>query len=451
MKKSYFKKAVSLLCAIAILLSISVTAGAAERRNEENVFAKDQVTPVSDTLELSPEDYISMHKAFSRGENAVQATCELFVASIFASRRNEAYNCEAFVSNPDELDPTLAYIQSVNAYQREIAPMANLEILSDSISFENFSAKMNGNHCDAEIQMHYSYELTGAFDNTCYLNCMYYITLVKRSDGWFVESAKTSMPDEESDGFTYEAFDAHAAAVAAMEDHDFSEVEKEHRGIRSNMGVRSIMTYQTTAYSTSNAISYAASHYNSINSLFGGNLNTSGNNCQNFASQCVWAGLLSGCGASGTSTTARPAVPTSFVGSNAPNVWCRNQYTTYYSHYTNNWAWDNVNGFIRLIWASDHTQSGPQGYYWFGLAKACAGDVITWDTDGTRDVANGTYDHAMFVTQVTGTYGSRGVSNMFIAANSKPTTSAYLPLVQYCSYSANKFATSHITGGYYNI
>ncbi len=451
MKKIYFKRGVSLLCVIAILFSISVTAAATEKRTEEIVFAKDQVTIVADTLDLSPDDYISMHKAFSQGENAAQATCELFVALIFASRRNEAYNCSAFFANPYDLDPTLAYIQSVNAYQREVAPMANLEVLSDSISFENYSAKMSGSHCYAEIQMHYSYELTGAFEDTCHLNCMYFITLVKRSNGWYVESAKTSMPDEASDGFTYEAFDAHSAAVAAIEDQDFSEVEKEHHAHRYGDGVREVMTYQTTAYSSSNAVSYAASYYNSINSLFGGNLNASGNNCQNFASQCVWAGLLSGVGASGTSTTARPAVPTSFVGSNAPNVWCRNQCTTYYSDYTNNWAWDNVNGFIRLIWASDHTQSGPQGYYWFGLANACAGDVITWDTSGTRDVANGTYDHAMFVTQATGTYGSRGVSNMFIAANSSPTTSAYMPLIQYCTYSANKFATSHITGGYYNI
>lgn len=51
----------------------------------------------------------------------------------------------------------------------------------------------------------------------------------------------------------------------------------------------------------------------------------------------------------------------------------------------------------------------------------------------------------------TGTSGSRGVSNIYIAANTAPTTSAYMPLAQYCSYSASCFATAHITGGYYRI
>ena len=110
-----------------------------------------------------------------------------------------------------------------------------------------------------------------------------------------------------------------------------------------------------------------------------------------------------------------------------------------------------VNGFLKIIWLSDHTISGPQGYYWLGLAKACVGDVIIWDTAGTRSVDSGTYDHAMVVTRTTGTVGSRGVSNFCIAANSSSTTSAYMPLSQYCSYSASCFATAHITGGYYYI
>ena len=125
---------------------------------------------------------------------------------------------------------------------------------------------------------------------------------------------------------------------------------------------------------------------------------------------------------------------------------------TYYGDkYWLNWGWDNVNGFLKIIWLSDHTISGPQGYYWLGLAKACVGDVIIWDTAGTRSVDSGTYDHAMVVTRTTGTVGSRGVSNFCIAANSSSTTSAYMPLAQYCSYSASCFAAAHITGGYYYI
>lgn len=170
---------------------------------------------------------------------------------------------------------------------------------------------------------------------------------------------------------------------------------------------------------------------------------------QNFASQCVWAGLLSSCGASGSSATAIPALSTSTVGSNAPNVWCRNQYTTYYSHYTNNWAWDNVNGFLRLIATSTSSRQGPHGNYLRGLAYASPGDVIIIDFAGTRDYTTGSYDHAMVVTKATGTSGSRGVSDLCIAANTSATTSAYQPLAEYCGYAASYFATAHILWGYY--
>lgn len=217
--------------------------------------------------------------------------------------------------------------------------------------------------------------------------------------------------------------------------------EKENKDTAAPMA-----TYQTTSYSPSAAVRYAAKYYNKTNSLFG----ASAANCQNFASQCVWAGLLSGCGGSGTSTTAFPAVSTAWTGSDSENVWCRNQYTTYYggSDWLN-WAWDNVNGFMKLIWISDHT--GPQGYYWYGLEKACVGDVIIWDTTGTRSVTDGTFQHAMVVTRATGTYGSRTVSNLCVAANTSPTTSAYMSLAQYGNYSSSCFATAHITGGYYKI
>ena len=388
---------------------------------------------------------------------AIQSTCELFISSIYASRRDSNYDCTAFTTQTDnleEMNDTIAYIMSQNQYQREIADYCNYNIVSDAISFNDFNATVTGDLCNAEIAVHYTYEMTGEFNGTFYMNCMYFLTLEKQNDCWRIVSAKTSMPNEQGDDFTYGAFNAHAAAVSVVRDHDAGAAEEElvavtDSTVKSKSSKAEIKgpaySYKTTSYSPTSAINYASNYYNQTNSLFG----ASGQNCQNFASQCVWAGLRSGCNGSGTSTTEFPAVSTSWSGSNAANVWCRNQCSTYYSNYTLNWAWDNVNGFLKLILVSDHTQVGPQGYYWQGLSNACAGDVIAWDTSGSRSVNNGDFDHAMFVTQVTGTKGSRGVSNICIAANSAPTTSAFMPLAQYCSYSASCFATAQITGGYY--
>lgn len=338
----------------------------------------------------------------------------------------------------------------MNEYQREINELMDFNIVSDSISFGDFSATITGNSCSVELPVHYSYELTGAFEETCYLNTVYYLTLENVSGSWYVVSAKSSMEMEADEDFTYEAFDAKSAAFNVASDVSYAAAEPYKSEVCAKTDdniAQPLSVYTRTPYSPADAVAYAKKYYNATNSLFG----RSDANCQNFASQCVWAGLLDGVGASGTSTTAFPAVSWSWVDESEPNVWCRNQNSTYYDDYTNNWAWDNVNGFIRLIWASDHTQSGPQGYYWYGLAKAAIGDVITWDTSGSRDVTQGDYDHAMFVTNVTGTEGSRGVGNLFIAANSSATTSAYMPLAQYCSYSASYFCTLDMTDGYYII
>ena len=412
---------------------------------------ENQVIPVAGTTQLSQDEYKRTWASLTDNAGTaaeIQATCELFISSIYASRRDSDYNCTTFTVQSirnEQVDSTIAYIESQNQYQREIADICDFKIISDSIEFENFSGVLTGNTCTAEIGVHYCYEMEGAFEDTFYLNCVYYLTLEKINGNWGIVTAKTSMPNEQADGFVYDSFDAHAAALAVVGDHDFSTMEKP---TNTNNTATTTATYQTTSYSSTAAVNYAKQYYNKTNSLFG----ASSSNCQNFASQCVWAGLLSGCGASGTSTTAFPAVSTAWTGTNSTNVWCRNQYTTYYGDkYWLNWGWDNVNGFLKIIWLSDHTISGPQGYYWLGLAKACVGDVIIWDTAGTRSVDSGTYDHAMVVTRTTGTVGSRGVSNFCIAANSSSTTSAYMPLAQYCSYSASCFAAAHITGSYYYI
>ena len=62
----------------------------------------------------------------------------------------------------------------------------------------------------------------------------------------------------------------------------------------------------------------------------------------------------------------------------------------------------------------------------------------------------GTLDHAMVVTDVTGSFGSRDTDDIFIAAHNNQTTSAYQSLDDYTGYKSEPhFATAHITGGYY--
>ena len=73
--------------------------------------------------------------------------------------------------------------------------------------------------------------------------------------------------------------------------------------------------------------------------------------------------------------------------------------------------------------------------------------MIAYTTENVADDYN--LSHAMYVTDVTGTVGSRGVSNLWIAAHNSNTSSAYMPLTDYTSKREAQFATSVIGWGYY--
>lgn len=86
-----------------------------------------------------------------------------------------------------------------------------------------------------------------------------------------------------------------------------------------------------------------------------------------------------------------------------------------------------------------------------GLAYAEPGDVIAIDKGGFPQ--NGNFEHAMVVTEVTGTSGSRTVANIKVCAHNPYGTLVNQPLVDYLPpYAANKYySTCRISGGYYSV
>ncbi len=72
---------------------------------------------------------------------------------------------------------------------------------------------------------------------------------------------------------------------------------------------------------------------------------------------------------------------------------------------------------------------------------------VDWGGASERD----TVDHAMFVTQVSGTSGSRTTSQVKIAAHTSATNSAYQTLSTYTSMPSSAFARVVINSGYYAV
>ena len=447
---------------VLVLFAAPISLASAESIDTETVVTFDsplQATSIRETTQLSPQEYSTaalISDSTITTSSAVQVICELFISSMYANRRDSQYDMSVFTVDHSLSNDTLAYINSVNEYQREVNRLCNFNIVSDELYFGNFSASIEGNTCTAQIETMYYYDITGTFDETCNLNRVYYFELIETGNGWKISSVTSSDPQEQVESFEYASFDGKAAALNVYNEslNSNSTVYTEEVTIP-----QAIFPLGNTTYDHDAAIAYAELYYNETtrpNSMFSVNYNTEGKpvNCQNFVSQCVWAGLLEGCNASGTSTTARPAVSTSLAGSSAANVWCHNQYTNYYGNdFDFNWAWDNVCGFMMLIDTNDYTQEGPQGALVSGLSYAAPGYAIAVNYNGTGTISNKLYDHAMFVTDATGTIGSRGMANLFIAANSSPTESAYMPLANYSSRSpyASYYATIRIYCGSYCV
>lgn len=412
------------------------------------------ISKVIDTISILQEGYLAeiheMENQYSgnnlnREENIIEKTCEAFLAISKASVRLPGeYDQKGLVLSSSLGLKTVQYRLSEYQYQTNLNRLLDQVIQKDVIEFTDFTVSFNGNTAKVSIVETYTYYVDDGFDGFNFRRRMYFFDLENLNGKWLISDVITDDPWESSGDFNYRPIVIDQSLIELFEQMNSIKPDKEP-AMAKNLDDQNLLSLNRWTYTVSDAVDYAVAHYGETsNSVFGF---TPGNNCQNFASQCVWAGL----GGSGTSTTARPAVPTSRVGTNAFNVWARNQVTTFYAEYYYNWAWDNVNGFAKLMSASTSSAEGPYGnsYYTNALASAAAGNVISFNQDGAASAGN--LDHAMFVTAVTGTAGSRTKANIKIAAHTSATNSAYQVLSTYTSLPAANFARSVIWSGYYSI
>lgn len=442
------KRLIAMLSCVALISTVlSSTAFAT------NILAPDiaSIKGGFDTLSYSEEAYRAL------AENTDISECDQIKNLIIGYLASE----KAYVRNPNEytrvtgfvdtkaLDSkTIAYRESESEYLKELNNLMGWTISKDNLSFSAFKVTINQNAAQSSIVEDYKYFIDDGFDDESFRRREYTFELSKDSGYWRIVNVKTNDPWETDNAFSYTEIDvpdviSRLKKELLSEKNTFAEITP----IDDLEGKGEIATTALNrwTYSSSDAITYATNHYSDTsNSVFGF---TSGNNCQNFASQCVWAGL----GGSGSSTSSRPAVSTSVAGNSGQNVWQRNVATTCYSSdtYWLNWTWDNTRGFANMMKESRTTLEGPYGNTqysgYFGYTSE--GNVLEVDWEGAP--ARDTLDHAMFVTQVSGTSGSRTTSQVKIAAHTSATNSAYQTLSSYTSAPASSFARVVINSGYY--
>lgn len=406
------------------------------------------------TLSMTQAEYITSAKnTISQSDTddlKIEAICETFLTLAKASVRDpQSYDCTQLIDTNSLNKNTVQYRLTDYQYRSALNKALGWEILQDDLVFTDFKAEVSGNTAIASVVESYSYYITDGFDSESFRRKMYTFELLLDSNGWKITNMTTDDPWEADEKFEYAPIDVNGAVDAQLAEIKMMSSSEplidQAKDAKADNQVLPAVTMYSWTYDTALAVGYAEDHYDDTsNPVFGYN---STSNCQNFASQCVWAGL----GGSGTSKTARPAVSTALVGSSAFNVWCAGQYTNYYDYYKFNWAWDNVQGFSKLMVASTSTAEGPYGnaYYSSGIENAEVGNVLTVDWDGAP--AERTIDHAMFVTSVTGTAGSRDKTDVKIAAHTGATNSAYETVASYTSEPIGSFGRASIWRGYYSV
>lgn len=161
-------------------------------------------------------------------------------------------------------------------------------------------------------------------------------------------------------------------------------------------------TSETThEYDRTAAAQYALDYSSSSDGTGAYNTNfpSSKADCQNFVSQCIWAGL------GGTNTATAISKKNKPMITDADRAW----YCTQSGHSA---TWTVVGTFRDYIAKEADNKVGLYGvrYAKNTIAKAQKGDVV-------QITINGKWAHSYIINKVTGTYGSRTLNDIYICAH----------------------------------
>lgn len=435
------------ICSIAVLICLVLS----------TVFISNaqviKSTSDSDTMTRSQSDYEAQLSLLGKSRNSndkeyLGKATETYLALSKASiRNNQSYNVEFLLLQKSKSSNNILFRLKSDEFYSKMLKNDNRSIEWDKIDFKDLNVEINNNKAVVKVVEIYEYYIKDNFDTVSKRTKEFTITFEKNNGTWLINEIKTNDPWESDSRFDYYDFDVDKEVAVSIE-----ALKKEKSGdeviiVDTTDVLRSDPSMTAFSYSRSKAVSYAENWYDGVHSSFG----AASEDCQNFASQCVWAGL--GGDISSPDLTDLPVVYSSTYGTTYERVWQHNNYCS--SHTTsstgNGWHWDNVDGFFWLISTSSHLVQGPNGFVAFNLNYADEGDVIAVDWSSTNP-SLGTLDHAMVVTNTTGSSGSRNPDNIFIAAHNSQTSSAYQSLNDYTGYkSESHFATANVSRGYYYV
>jgi hypothetical protein len=296
--------------------------------------------------------------------------------------------------------------------KKELRKKLNHKILWDNIEINVKKISIDKDTAIAEVSEKYKYILDDYNNGFSSSEITYTINFQKFDNKWLISQLKS---DDEFDAAYYDKdFDVNDLITQMTSNNQQSvskdSYEKEMNYIKekAKMALNPNLTTQWTniSYNRSSASSYAYCYSLSTsdpNSTQGYNPRFEayiGNDCQNFASQCVWYGFG---GIDEQYYIENKIFPMVASGNRA---WYQTSTST-----PSNWFWTGVDYFDDYIANGGYGIEGPYGWKNnYNVDYAEIGDII-------QIYSGGEWGHTYYVYNVSGTYGSRSTSDIWICAH----------------------------------
>ena len=277
-------------------------------------------------------------------------------------------------------------------YEKQMRDDNSADISNEKFEYTINSITITGDKATAKCYEQYEYTYKNDPVRSS-RGIEYQITFVKKDNKWEIVDITTNNE--------LERLVAQTGDVSGKYIFDFDideEVEEESKDFASTTAVNGTTHEYNRSAAAQYALDYSASSdgtdaYNSKFPHFDAD-------CQNFVSQCVWFGL------GGTNTT------TAISNKNKPMMTTtgRGWFCTKSGHSA---SWTVVGDFRNYVVPEADGEDGIYGvrYLKGKIANAQKGDVVQICD------SNGTWYHSYIISSVTGTYGSRTLSNINICAH----------------------------------
>lgn len=282
-------------------------------------------------------------------------------------------------------------------YEKQMRDDNSADISNEKFEYTINSITITGDKATAKCYEQYEYTYKNDPVRSS-RGIEYQITFVKKDNKWEIVDITTNNE--------LERLVAQTGGVSGKYTFDF-DIDEEVEEETNNSGSAKAVSAVTHDYNRTNAAEYAlqysdSTHTNSATSAYNSKFpQFAPNDCQNFVSQCVWAGL----GGSNTSTA--------ISNKNKPMITTtgRKWFCSSASSYTTSWT--VVGDFRDYVVPEADGEDGIYGvrYLKGKIANAQKGDVVQICD------SNGTWYHSYIISSVTGTYGSRTLSNINICAH----------------------------------